>query len=322
MSHKLTLHTILFATFLLLWSALANAAPLQCIFQQSATVEKESIRLGDIVRFNQENETTKALASLVVGDSPQPGERILLRSVTIRNTLLRNHAIPGGTQWRGSGTVSVFRKGQRLESGQILGYIDAYLQENSALLPQAAIRFLPQSAPMPFALPTGDVSCEVIPSHPGILRSSRFSLIFRIQERTVKNISVRGKIEAVANVAVARKNLQRGEAISSESYRLSSLDISRIPDAVIDPALLNGKKLLYPLRPGQPIRTSMLEEIPVIFKGEPVKITIRSHSMLLTATGFALTDGAKNAVIRVQNNNSRKILRAQVVGPGVVEIKI
>lgn len=314
--------TFLGIVIFLLLPRFVSAEPLQCIFKNSAVVENSVIRLGDIVRFNQMSETTKALASLIVGDAPEPGERILLRSVTVRNTLLRNHAIPRGTEWRGSGTVSVLRQGQRLESEKILGYINNYIKGQSTLLPQAKIRFQPEQMPLPFSLPTGDISCEVIPSHPGILRSTRFSLIFRVGERTVKNMSVRGKIEAVAPVAVAKKNLQRGEEVSSDDYIFNNLDISHIPDAIISPEMLSGKKLLYSLRQGQPLRTSMLEEIPVIFKGDLVTITIRSGSMLLTATGHALANGKNDETIRVQNNNSNKILRAKVIGPGVVEIKM
>ncbi len=304
------------------WVLPAFAAPLQCLFQKSATVENDVIRLGDIVRFSEENDTTKALAAIIVCDAPMPGERLLLRSVKVRNSMLRNHTIPRGTQWRGSGTVSVLRRGQKLESAQILGYINRYIDENSSHLAPAKIRFLPKETPAPLALPTGEISCEVLPSRPGLLLSSRFSLIFRIGGRTVKNISLRGKVEAIAPVAIARKNLQRGEEITPADITFNDLDISRIADAITSKEAFLGKKLRSSLRAGQPLRAAMLATIPVIVKGDPVKITIRSGSMLLTATGLALTDGVNNQTIRVRNSNSNKVLRAQVTGPGTVEIKI
>ncbi len=315
---------IYFLSFLLtvLWVLPAAAAPLQCLFAKSATVENDVIRLGDIVRFSEENETTRALAAIIVCDAPMPGERLLLRSVKVRNSMLRNHTIPRGTQWRGSGTVSVLRKGQKLESAQILGYINRYIEENSHRFAPARIRFLPKETPAPFALPTGEISCEVLPSRPGLLLSSRFSLIFRIGGKTVKNISLRGRVEAIAPVAIAKKNLRRGEEVSPNDITFNELDISRIADAITSKEAFIGKKLRFALRAGQPLRAAILAEIPVIVKGDPVKITIRSKSMLLTATGLALTDGITNQTIRVRNSNSNKVLRAQVTGPGAVEIKI
>ncbi len=299
-----------------------NAEPLQCVFQQSATVDKKVIRLGDIVTFSENSETAKALAALIVCNSPMPGERILLHSGKVRNSMLRNHTIPRGTRWLGSGTVSVLREGQWLQSEQILGYIHTYIRKNSEELAPAQIRFLPKEIPSAFALPKGDIECEVIPSRPGLLNSSRFSLIFRIDGKTIKNISIRGKIEAIAPVAIARRNIQRGEEITLADITFGNLDISRINGAITQAQDIVGKKLRTPLRSGQPLRATMLEAIPVISKGEPVRIIIRSASMLLTATGLALNNGANNQIIRVKNSNSNKILRAQVIGPGTVEIKI
>ncbi len=309
-------------TFALLWTVSAQAAPLQCIFQKSAVVEKNTIQLGDIVHFSENNETTRALASIIVCNAPMPGERILLRSVKVRNSMLRNHPIPRGTEWRGSGTVSVLRKGQKVTSEQILSYINRYIKKNSDSLAPAKIRFLPQETPAVFALPTGEIHCEVIPSRPGILKSSRFSLIFRIAGKTVKNISVRGKVEAIAPVAIVKRNMKRGEEITPADVTFTNLDISRIADAITDQKTLLGKRLRFSLHAGQPLRATILEEIPIIQKGDPVKIIIRSKTMLLTATGFALTNGVKNQIIRVRNSNSNKILQAQVTGPGEVEIYI
>ncbi len=303
-------------------SSSVNAEPVQCIFQKSATVEGKVIRLGDIVQFSEINETTRALAAIVVCDAPMPGERMLLHSGKVRNSMLRNHTIPQGTKWLGSGTVSVLRDGQRVEGSQILGYIDQYIRENSEELAPAKVRFLPKEMPQPLALPKGELECEVIPSRPGLLMSSRFSLIFRINGTTVKNLSVRGKIEAIAPVAVAKRTLQRGESITPDDFTFSDLDISRIRGAITNPEALVGKKMRSLLRAGQPLRATTLEQIPVISKGEPVKIIIRSASMLLTATGLALNNGGYNQIIRVQNSNSNKVLRAQVTGPGTVEIKI
>ncbi len=312
---------LVFLVAILPCSSIAVEA-LQCIFQQSATVEAKVIRLGDIVQFSEENETTKALAALIVCDAPMPGERILLHSGKVRNSMLRNHAIPQGTRWVGSGTVSVLREGQLLQSAQILDYINSYIDANSSTLAPAKIRFLAGETPLPFALPKGEIECEVIPSRPGLINSSRFTLIFRIAGKTVKNLSVRGKVEAIAPVAIANRNIRRGEAITPADFTFSDIDISRISGAITSAEDILGKKMRTPLRSGQPLRTSIVEAIPVITKGEPVRIVIRSASMLLTATGLALNNGASNQIIRVQNSNSNKVLLAQVTGPGTVEIRI
>ncbi len=297
------------------------ALALQITFQKGATIDMPKITLGDVATFDEDTDISRALGSLIVAPSPQPGEHKMLSPVEIRNTLLRSRRIPAGTTWRASGLISVQRSGVEVRAEQMLTAIRDYLTENSANLPEAEITFTPTSLPAPFMVPEGKLNCEVIPSSPRILGSSRFSLIFRIKGTVVCNMSIPGKITAMADVVVTKRAVRRGQSLSPTVIGVARMDIARIPDAVTSLNMASGKRLTRSLRAETILRQTMLEEIPVILRGEQVKIILRSENMVLSATGVALMDGIRGGSIQVQNSSSGKRLRARVEGPGLVAIE-
>jgi len=310
----------LFLILLFICAMPQTCGALEITFAKSATVEKSVITLGDIARFSDTSELAKALSTQIVGQSPVPGETIFLRSIGIKRYLVSTQSLPGNISWQGSPTVTLKRAGITIGPDKILTIIKNYIEDNKENLPEADISFLPTTLPIPFTLPVGKLSWEVIPSHPGILRSSRFSMIFRIDGKVVKNMSVRGSVKAIADVVIASQSMARGSVLHRKNLKVTKADISAIPSSCRDLSELVGKKLKRHIKAGTPILLSMVEALPVVRSGERVKIIITSGSMILTATGLAYSDGQINQMIRVQNLRSRKIVYCRVAAPGLVEV--
>jgi len=302
--------------------AVAPSFAVVITFQANALIDGAQIKLGDLVKFDEQSELVDAMASLAVGKSPAPGEKIFLRSLNIKKYLETNHNLPQNIYWKGSPNVAIVRNGKTIGAEKIQSLISDYIEEHKANLPKADIRFIPHSLPIPFKVPVGVLSHEVIPSSPAIIGSSRFSLIFRVDNRVVKNMSVRGKLEALTEVVITAKNLKRGQILNSSHLTSSILDISDLPDAGLNADDLIGMKLKKNLRSGTPMKLSYVEPLPVIHRGQKVKIVIKTSSMLLSATGLAHNDGQLNQVIKVQNLSSHKILFCRVAAPGLVEVML
>jgi flagella basal body P-ring formation protein FlgA len=66
----------------------------------------------------------------------------------------------------------------------------------------------------------------------------------------------------------------------------------------------------------------MVENLPVVKRGQQVKIAIKAGALLLTATGLAYNDGKLDQMIKVQNISSSKIILGRVAGPGLVEVML
>lgn len=300
--------------------SVAPSTALQITFKQNGQVEGPRVTLGDIVRFDEETEMTQALASQKVAQSPPPGESIRLNSLSIKKQLISTLSLPGSILWNGSRTVHLTRTGIHIGSTRIQQIIAEYLRLNRENLPDAEIRFISAALPLPFILPAGTLTYEVIPSNPRILGSSRFSIIFRVDNRVAKNMSVRGKIEALAPVVVAGKRLKRGTVLSPSDLTLAVKDLNEVTSPGLNINNFSGKKLRRNIKAGTPITSTMVVSLPVIKRGERVKIVISSGAMHLSAIGIARANGGQNQMIRVQNINSNKIIYCRVAAPGLVEV--
>ncbi|TKB25817.1 flagellar basal body P-ring formation protein FlgA [Desulfopila sp. IMCC35006] len=306
----------------LLFGSVQIASALEITFKPNSSVDDSVIRLGDIVSFDQQTEMAKALATQQIGQAPAPGETITLSSISIKDHIAASQTLPQDIQWTGSPTVAILRSGIDIGPERIQTIIADYIKKNQNDLPEAEIRFVPESLPLPFTLPTGDLSYDVTPSNPAILGSSRFSIIFRVNDTVVKNMSVRGKIEALAQVVVCAGNLNRGEILRPQHLKTALMDISAIENPCFEPNDLIGQKLQRSLRAGSPVLLSMVETLPIVRRGERVKIVINSGPLHLSATGLANSDGALNEMIRVRNINSNKMVYCRVAAPGLVEVML
>lgn len=287
-----------------------------------AEVSGSVIRLGDIADFNLESSIAEALASVLVGQAPPPGEKLSIRSINIKRNLIKTKKVPLHLNWEGPGTVVVHRTGMKFDAERVQEIINEYLANNSAIFPDAKISFTPQSLPLPFFLPLGKLVYEVVPSHPGIIGSSRFSIIFKVDNSVVKNMSVRGKLEVLGEVVVAAHSLKRGSLLRPRDLTTAIIDLGRSLDIARDPAELVGKKLKKSVQAGSPITQKIVESLPIIYRGQKVKIVLSTGSLFLTATGLAHSDGKLEEMIRVQNLSSNKILYCRVAAPGLVEVML
>lgn len=307
---------------ILILLATAPAYGLVVEFKAAAEVADISVTLGDIADFDEDSDLSRALATQTVSQAPSPGQEIELNTQPIITYFSKNSSLDGAVEWRGAKTIHVTRSAHQVSSTEILGIITTYLEQKKSVLPAAEIRFIPTAQPLPFAIPAGKLSWEVIPSDPDILGSSRFSIIFSVDGRVRKNISIRGRLEAVAPVVVAAGNLRKGAILTPDNLAMSTQDISSLQTPCLNPREVIGKKLAVSVKSGGVIFKHQVVSPPLVRKGELVRIILNQGSLLLTATGIARSDGAQDQTIRVQNTGSQKIVYCRVAAPGIVEVAL
>jgi flagella basal body P-ring formation protein FlgA len=64
----------------------------------------------------------------------------------------------------------------------------------------------------------------------------------------------------------------------------------------------------------------MVETVPVVRRGRRVRVVYRGRGFTLETSARALGDGTIGEWIEIENQTSRKRLRALVLGPGTVLI--
>lgn len=128
------------------------------------------------------------------------------------------------------------------------------------------------------------------------------------------------KGELSAEVLVAASALPANKPLAEADLLRERRAISSSGDALSDADAVVGLAPRSALRAGQIISKRSLAEAILVKRGERVRITARNGGIEVEAAGEALEAGARNAVIRVRNSNTGRIVNATVSAAGEVEI--
>lgn len=173
------------------------------------------------------------------------------------------------------------------------------------------------------SLSPGNVSFEVIAPQEweGWGRVS-LALIVRVNERVEKNIPLNVEVEALADVVVAARALERGELLEKGDVILQKRDMAssstRLSRNVADTI---GKRVRVGMRANSAVRSDYLEKPPLVKNGQMVTIIAENRSFRITATGRAKGNGAEGDTVMVQNMAAQKDVMAVVVDANTVRVE-
>jgi flagella basal body P-ring formation protein FlgA len=126
------------------------------------------------------------------------------------------------------------------------------------------------------------------------------------------------KGELSAEVLVAATALPAGKTLAESDLLRERRNMTSSADVLSDADAVTGQALRSAVRAGQPISRRQLAEAIVVKRGAAVRIVARNGEIEVQAAGEALDAGARDAMIRVRNVNTGRIISARVTGPGEV----
>ncbi len=153
--------------------------------------------------------------------------------------------------------------------------------------------------------------------------SARTIVGVRCTGRKPWKIYVPVNVVVTAKVLVARQTLMKGQVLTAADLALEQRDVSRMRGGYLsDPGQVVGQRLKTQLIAGKTLKPTMFEADIAIRRGQSVTLTVNSGGFNITMLGTALMDGAINQRIRVQNNNSGRIVEGFVRSREQVEILV
>jgi len=168
----------------------------------------------------------------------------------------------------------------------------------------------------------GKIDYEVIaPTQGEGWGSANLALLVRVNDRLERNLPLRVEVEAMGEVVVTTRPLERGEIIAPMDIALQKRDLGKLSGRIchsLDEAL--GKRVRLGIRGNSPLRSDALERIPLVKSGQMVTIVLENKVLRLTASGKARNAGAEGETVMVQNVNSMKEMPARVVDANTVKI--
>ncbi len=171
-------------------------------------------------------------------------------------------------------------------------------------------------------IPDGDTRYEVIaPNQWEGWGRTNLTLIIRVNELVVKNISIPVEVAALTDMVVASRPLERGMVIGSGDVNMQKRDISTAPSRICRSlSEVVGKKVRIAMRGNLPVRSDFLDKVPLVKNGQLVTIIAENGAMRVTATGKAMNSGAEGDLVTVRNLSSNKDIPARVVDADTVKV--
>jgi flagella basal body P-ring formation protein FlgA len=129
------------------------------------------------------------------------------------------------------------------------------------------------------------------------------------------------RVEVMVPALVATRSIGRHQVLDRGVVRVADVPLSRLPGgAVIRPDQVVGQRTVRRIPQGRPVTRNMVEEPPVVTRGDRVTLIVRRPGLVVTAVGEAREDGAPDGMIQVLNLRSRRTVQGRVVDANTVEV--
>lgn len=142
-----------------------------------------------------------------------------------------------------------------------------------------------------------------------------------IKDKQYLKIPVFFNVRVYENVVASSRKIGRGEILteddlvveSIETTKLSASTFSSIDDLV-------GKRITRLIQPYTPITPEIIDNPPLIKRGECIKLLLQSGNLIVVAKGVAKEDGHLGKIIKVKNVDSNKEIHGRVEDASTVKV--
>jgi flagella basal body P-ring formation protein FlgA len=139
--------------------------------------------------------------------------------------------------------------------------------------------------------------------------------------KIIKRLPVSVKIRTFDSILVAAKKIEKNEIISTESIKKKWIETTYLYSQGIKNELeCIAKRAIKYVPPGQPLTLNIIENLPIIKKGTPVKIVAKINRVVVSTWGIAKEDAKVGDTIEIEITNSKTKLKAKVIDKETVEI--
>jgi len=290
--------------------------------KKSAVVVGEYVKLGEIARFEGEEEVVQKLKEIKIIPSPRPGNSRLINIDYIWVRLYQNGISQKEVLFEGEREVRITPRFKCIKGEEIARLakkeIFSLFKERNIEV-EVEVERVPSSVTVPF----GEVNLKVeIPSPFYLCNSAVIPVKIYIDEEIYQTVSLLLKIRAFKEVLVTSRRIAPDHIFTEEDIRREKREISSLSgEPVINLSDVLGKRALKAIPAHTIIEESMIGSPLLVKKGDLVTILREKGNIEVLARGKALEKGEEGNLIRVLNIDSQKELQGRVIGPRAIRIE-
>ncbi|MEE4359452.1 MAG: flagellar basal body P-ring formation chaperone FlgA [Desulfococcaceae bacterium] len=285
-------------------------------------VEGEKVRLGELAEIHCDiAELRQRIENTVIGNSPLPGKSGYFRRSNIVPALHRRGIDVSRIRFVIPDTILVTRSCVIVSEKEIEEIVRNFL--SGALkkkCPKAKIRSV--RAEKEIVLPAGKRSHRIsLPENVRLSGKVPVSVQFLVKGSPEKEIIIIAELEIRSTALITLKPLGRYKPITEKDVEIREMDADDIPsDALLSVQDVTGKRARRKIPAETVLRKDLLEQIPLIKRGDIVRLIAESDSLRITTLGQARNKGGRGDRIRVINLDSRKMIYGEVENANTVRI--
>lgn len=313
--------------FVLALPAVGNAAAEKerptVIVAPRAVVRSTTVQLKDVAQISADNAAAKVLAArlatISLGDAPPPRATRTIVGPKILSLIKEAGISPDTIGYSIPNIVTIEREGRLVTAAEVTEAVRAYVRS----LASADLQVKSVELQTSYAIPTGPSRLIIEP----VGKASGGKLPLQVEVLVNDEVEARfltsAQVDHWQEIPVLSRTVERGMVIGPHDLQMVRLNLKDYGDDVVTSAEeAIGYRAKSRLSAGEAIRRAMIDIPPVIEKGSRITMIYSGEGISATARGIALENGFSNGQITVQNDSSRKMVRARVVDRDTVEVGV
>jgi len=296
------------------------------IVEPKAMIAGSEVYLKDLAKIEVSNGLSlEEIENVHICDAAEPGFSKTLHIGYIKSRVRQQGIKIELIDWKGSDRTVIETRATRLSSQDIYSHIQKLLisqikERYSVDEPNIHIKAVNEIRPA--ILPSGEANIRIEPVYSDSVSGVMpLSIIISVNSKDYEKRTILIEVKISREVITTAKDLGKNEIIQPTDLKISFIeDIKGFPDVFSQKDELIGKRLKRMVSENTIITRDMVEEIPLINKGDMVTIVIDSPAFRITAQGKSREDGIYGQSIRVENASSSKEILCQVIGEKTVKV--
>lgn len=297
----------------------AEQNPVLIEINPEAGVNAREYLLKEIARVKAPGMMKEALENFSMGFSPSIGAVKRESGQRLASKLESISWLPATAEIRFPDTVFIKRVGQEVSQESLSALYHDYVKEKAGNHSFEVREFKVRGLGL---YPMGEIDLSVQPRRNRDIKGRvRLSADVRVDGVSHGKVSMTGYVDLYDRVVCATRSLSRGEILESKDLCLKRINVSKIPDNYLTRLdTLVGMRLKQNLVSNDFFRENMVEDSPLINRGDNVVLVARKGNMRIVATGVADQEGRLGDQIQVNNLTTNRVVSGRISGPKTVDV--
>lgn len=284
-----------------------------------ASVTGDQIVLKDIATVTAPAGMQEQIGRISLGPAPRPGKDKKISGRRLRSILQSGKRLPADALVIVPDSIRVTRAHQALSSALLK---QAFYRYIAGELDGADFRISRFTVRGTNLFPVGNLALSVTRrSKKDLAGPVSLRATVRLNGGVCGRLTLSGWVDRFVPVVVARQDMPRHRVLTAADLVLKTVSISKAPSGLVtDIAPAVGKRLRTRVSQGDCLNSRMLENPPLVEKGDRIKILAKSGTLRVSTLGIAKGSGGSGDQIPVENVTTNKTVMGRVTSASTVEV--